>query len=160
MSVPTRFATDSSLELLARRLRILGYDVATHRGARIEEVFAAAAAAGLTVLTLSVRRPAGTAQVPALIVARDQLAETLRAIVAGYSPTGVPWSRCPLCNLALRPRSSYEAIGEVPARVARSGGPFFSCPGCGRWYWPGTHVARLRASLAAVLGRDMPGPAS
>ncbi|TMA31063.1 MAG: hypothetical protein E6J87_16590 [Deltaproteobacteria bacterium] len=33
MREPTRFATDASLDQLARRLRFLGYDVITHRGA-------------------------------------------------------------------------------------------------------------------------------
>src|SRR5690349_18505230 len=131
MDAPTRFATDSSLELLARRLRMLGYDVATWRGARVDELFAAAAAEGRTVLTMSRRRPPKSAPVPVVPVARERLAETIRAIAAAYFPAGAPWSRCPLCNVALRSRSSFEAIGEVPARVARSGGPFFSCPDCG-----------------------------
>ena len=157
---PTRFATDSSLELLARRLRMLGYDVATYRGARLDELFAAAAADGRTVLTMSSKRPHKASEVPVLPVARERLADSVRAVAGSHSPAGAPWSRCPLCNVSLRSRSGFEAIGEVPSRVARSGGPFFSCPDCGRWYWPGTHVARLRAWLAAVLGRDVPLPDS
>jgi uncharacterized protein with PIN domain len=155
---PTRFATDSSLELLARRLRMLGYDVTTHRGARLDEVFAAAAAGGQTVLTLSSRRPAGRGDVPAVVVARERVGDAVRAIAAAHSPSGVPWSRCPVCNSALRLRSSFEAVGEVPSRVARTQGPFFSCPSCGRWYWPGTHLVQLRAWLGQVLGREIPGP--
>src|SRR5262245_19349889 len=53
MRAPTAFVTDSSLALVARRLRFLGYDVATHPGARLEELFAAAREQGRTVLTLS-----------------------------------------------------------------------------------------------------------
>src|SRR5262249_39141672 len=45
MREPTRFATDDSLDHLARRLRFLGFDVVTHKGARLEELFAAAGAA-------------------------------------------------------------------------------------------------------------------
>jgi len=158
MPDPTRFATDSSLELLARRLRMLGYDVATYRGARLAEVFDAAATDGRTVLTMSAWRPAKRAGVPVLIVGRETVAESIRSIAEAHSPSGAPWTRCPVCNAALRSRSGFEAIGEVPSRVARAGGPFASCPECGRWYWPGSHVARLRTWLGGVLGREVPAP--
>lgn len=158
MRPPTRFATDASLDLLARRLRFLGYDVVTHRGARLEELFAAAAAEGRTVLTLSARRPRPHANVPAVQVPRNDVAAALRAVADAHAPAGPPWSRCPACNVALHSRSAFEARGEVPGRIARSGLPFTWCPSCARWYWPGSHVARMRTWLEAVLGRPLPKP--
>jgi len=154
-----RFVTDASLDSLGRRLRFLGYDVITHRGARLEELFEAAARDGRVVLTLSGRRPRRWATVPAVRVPRGDEAAAVREIAAAFAPGGALFSRCPRCNAALVPRSSFEARGEVPGRVLRAGGPLRYCPGCGHWYWTGSHVERIRAWLEAALGRSLGGPA-
>jgi len=159
MRATTRFVTDSSLDLLARRLRFLGYDVVTHRGARLEELFAAAALDGRTVLTLSARQPRAHAGVAVLRVPRGDAAAALRAVANAHAPSGAPWSRCPACNVALHARSAFEARGEVPGRVARMAVAFTWCPSCARWYWPGSHVARMNAWLEAALGRPLPDAA-
>ena len=155
---PARLVTDSSLEQLARRLRFLGYDVATHRGARHDELFAAAAREGRTVLTLSSRRPPRAHPAPMFQVPREDLAEAVRRVAASLAPATARWSRCPECNVALHSRSAFEAQGEVPGRVARSGLPLHSCPACGRWFWPGSHVARLTEWFDQVLGASWPSP--
>jgi uncharacterized protein with PIN domain len=153
---PTRFVTDASLDQLARRLRFLGYDVVTHRGARLEELFAVAMAQDRTVLTLSARRPRSAGAVAVQRVARDDEAGAVREVAARHVPSGPRWSRCPVCNEALHARSAFEAVGEVPARIARSGWPLSWCPTCGRWFWPGSHVARMNAWLDRALGKETP----
>ena len=74
---------------------------------------------------------------------------------AAHAPAGAPFSRCPRCNLALRARTAFEAHGEVPGRVTRSGSPLGWCAACGKWYWAGSHVPRIVASLEAALGRPL-----
>jgi len=155
MCPPTAFVTDSSLALVARRLRFLGYDVQTHPGARLEELFAAAKDQGRTVLTLSARKPPGFADALVVRVPRGDAAAAVRAVADAHAPAGPPWSRCPACNVALHTRSSFEAVGEVPGRVTRMGVELKWCPSCGRWYWPGSHVARMNAWLAAALERPV-----
>ena len=154
---PARFVTDSSLDYLARRLRFLGYDVATLPGARLEELYEAARREQRTVLTLSARHPARYADVPARVVSRGDLLAAVREIAAACRPAGKPFSRCPRCNLALQRRERIEARGEVPGRVLRTARRFTFCPSCGKWYWEGSHVARLRAWLEAALGRPLEG---
>ena len=154
---PARFITDTSLDLLARRLRMLGYDVATVSGARLEELFDAAQRDGRTVLTLSARRPARFDDVAAILVPRGDPAAALRALAAGHEPAGPPFSRCPACNTALQRRTAFEAMGEVPSRVLRRVAALHYCAHCGKWYWEGTHVARLRAWLEGALGRPVGG---
>ena len=125
---PTRFVTDASLEFVARRLRFLGFDVASHRGARLEELFNVAARDGRVVLTLSDRHPHKWASVGAIRLPRGDAGAALRLIVESHAPAGPPFSRCPQCNVALRRRSAFEAVGEVPGRVTRAGGPLTWCP--------------------------------
>ena len=150
---PVRFLTDSSLESLARRLRFLGYDVIVLPGARLEEVLAVARREGRTVLTLSARRPRRWAGVPTITVERDDEARTVRRLAATCEPAGPPFSRCGECGGALERRHTFEAQGEVPGRVLRSASSLRYCPACSKWYWEGTHVARIREWLEQALGR-------
>jgi hypothetical protein len=153
---PARFVTDASLEFLAHRLVFLGFDVAVIRGARLEELFEAGRRQGRTVLTLSSRHPRRFADVPAVVVERGDAAAALRAIASAHQPTGAPFSRCAGCNAALQGRHPLEARGEVPGRVLRQATALQHCPVCGKWYWEGTHVVRLRVWLEQALGRALP----
>ena len=155
---PTRFVTDASLEFVARRLRFLGYDVASHRGARLEELFDVAARDGRVVLTLSARAPRPDKGVRVQQLPRGDAAAAVRLVSERHAPSGPPLSRCPHCNVALRRRSAFEAVGEVPGRVTRAGGPLTWCPACGRWYWLGSHVARIVEWLAAATGQRVALP--
>jgi uncharacterized protein len=150
--MPLRLAADSSLGFLTRRLRIMGYDVVMASGARLEEVFELAARDGRTVITPSHRRPPRFAAIAAITVPRDDPAAAVRMVVAAGDAGGRPFGRCAACNTPLRPRTPFEAMGEVPSRVLRSARELCDCPGCGRWYWDGSHVARLRAWVARALG--------
>ena len=158
---PSRFASDSSLAALARWLRFLGYDVATFRGARLDELLAAAREGGRIALTLSARHPRRYADVPVLRVPRDQPDQALREIVRAHAPSSPPFGRCPECNHALERRHPLQATGEVPGRVLRGATSLRYCPSCAKWYWEGTHVARIRAALERALGRPVaPAPES
>lgn len=156
---PARFVTDTSLEFVAHRLVFLGHDVLTLRGARLEDLFEAGRREGRTVLTLSARHPRAFADVPAVVVTRGDAAAAVRAIASAHAPAGAPFSRCAPCNQALMTRHPIEARGEVPGRVLRGAAALSYCPTCGKWYWEGSHTARLREWLERALGRGIgPGP--
>lgn len=156
---PDRFVCEAALDELARRLRFLGFDVHTHRGARLEDLLADAERSGRIVLTTSRRHPRRWRDVRVLVVDPRDPAQGVRAVAAAYEPASRPFERCPRCNTALAARTAVEARGEVPPRVTRSGRPLKHCPGCGQWYWEGSHVARIRDWLEAALGRPIgPGP--
>ncbi|HYM79841.1 MAG TPA: Mut7-C RNAse domain-containing protein [Candidatus Limnocylindria bacterium] len=156
---PARLVTDASLDYVARRLRCLGFDVATIRGARLEELFEAGRREGRTVLTLSARHPRRFADVPAMVVARGDAAAAVRAVDRAHEPAGEPFSRCPACNTALQRRHPLEARGEVPGNVVRRSQSLTYCGTCGKWYWEGSHVDRVREWLERTLGRPFAPPA-
>lgn len=157
---PTRFLAETSLEFVASRMRFLGYDVLTLKGARLEEALEAARREARTVLTLSLRRPRRFADVPVITVGRGDPAATVRELAEGHEPAGAPFSRCTECNTALQRRHPFEASGEVPGRVLRAGKDLSYCPTCGKWYWEGSHVAHVREWLERALGHPLapPGP--
>jgi uncharacterized protein with PIN domain len=154
---PARFVTDTSLAFLARRLRFLGYDVRVIPGARLEELFDVARGEGRVVLTTSARHPRRWADVEMRTLPREDPRALVRDLVRDAEPAGPPFSRCPACNTALARRHPFEARGEVPGRVLRVAKGLTYCPSCAKWYWEGSHVARLRAWLEDALGRPLSG---
>ena len=154
---PDRLVTDASLAHVARRLRLLGYDVDVHRGARLEELIDVARSDGRVVLTRSTR---GAPKYPGLriVTLSGVLANDVQLVMRTFTPASAPLRRCTACNTPLQSRSAFEARGEVPGRVARAGGPLTFCPGCGRWFWVGSHVSRLREWTEERLGRQLEAP--
>lgn len=155
---PARFLTDTSLDLLARRLRFLGYDVRTLHGARLEDLFEVAREQQRIVLTLSGRHPKRWQEVTTLQVPRGDPQAGVRMIAAEYEAASLPFSRCPRCNEALQKRHPVEARGEVPGRVLRSVRSVQYCPMCGKWFWFGSHVSRMMEWLSGVVGRAVEWP--
>ena len=152
---PAGLVTDSSLAFLARRLRLLGYDVLVLPGARLDEVLEAARREERLVLTLSPRHPRRFADVRVMHLPREKPEQSLRSVAATEPPSGAPFSRCSECNTPLQRRHPLEAHGEVPGPILRTAPLLAFCPGCGKWYWEGSHVARLKAWLEAALGRSL-----
>jgi len=155
---PDRFVTDSSLLKLARRLRMLGFDVASLGDARLEQTFEAARRDRRIVITLSSRHPRRYADVAAVVVSREDPMGAVRGLAETYEPAGPPFSRCSICNHALETRSADQAADPVPETVRRGASPLHRCPGCGKWYWVGSHVDRVRAWLEQALRRPLPDP--
>jgi hypothetical protein len=152
--------TDTSLDYLARRLRFLGYDVVTLHGARLEQLFDAAAQDGRTLLTLSSRHPRRYTGVPAIVVPRGDPMDSLRMVVKAGEPSGPPFSRCACCNHLLVCRPSTEATGTAPDERVWSDKELDHCPSCGRWYWYGSHVDRVCEWLEEALGRPVRRPSA
>jgi uncharacterized protein len=61
------------------------------------------------------------------------------------------FTRCLLCNAALRVLDRAEAQPLLPEGVRDLPGPVRRCPECGRLYWDGSHVRRMRAAIERVL---------
>jgi uncharacterized protein with PIN domain len=155
----TRFLSDVSLELLARRLRALGFDAAPAGNVRLEELLERARREDRIALTTSARHPRRYADVPTVVVAREDPAGSVRSLAEIYEPAGPPFSRCTLCNRELeRAVSATAPAAAVPESVRKSDLPLRRCGSCGRWYWNGGHVARLEAWLERALGAPLPAP--
>lgn len=145
-----RFVTDSSLALLARRLRLLGFDVECVASGGLEAVFEKARAEDRIVLTASARHPRRYAAVGAFRVARDPRS-ALRAVAERFEPESPALGRCSVCNAPLETWDASDAPLAVPADVRRAGARVEHCARCGRWYWRGSHVERMRAWVAEAM---------
>lgn len=146
-----RFAVDAMLGRLARWLRALGYDTHYRPGIDDHDLVELANREHRVLLTrdrhlITFLRPARgmliDSDVP--LVQLDEVAAT-----CGIRPTDDLFNRCLLCNTRLRTATRTEIDTLVPERSRSMPGPFLRCPGCGRVYWPGTHIRRMRRALAS-----------
>ena len=57
-----------------------------------------------------------------------------------------PFTRCLVDNTLLKPAGEADLL-RIPDESRALPGPFRVCPRCGRVYWPGSHVRRMRRQL-------------
>ncbi len=149
-----RFAVDAMLGRLARWLRILGCHASYDSAVPDAELVRRAFEQDRVILTRD-RALADEWRIPRVLVleSEDPL-EQLRRVVAAFD---LDWrqrlfSRCSRCNAEIQPRSREEVADRVPPRVLREQSQFSSCPSCGRIYWEGSHLDRMRRTLEDALG--------
>ncbi len=135
---------------LARWLRLMGFDTVYRRDAADEWLVALAVAEGRWLVTrdtrlAALRRPGlRTVRVRANDF-REQLGEVMKVL---GRPAGRALSRCPACNGVPAPITAAQAAGAVPEYTLATQTEFRRCPGCGRVYWPGSHLDGIRRTLA------------
>jgi uncharacterized protein with PIN domain len=136
------------LGTLAKWLRLLGYDTAYDNTATDPQLAHRARAEGRVLLTRDCEL-AGRRGLHALLIRSEVLEEQVREVQDMLGPPPDPaLSRCAVCNAALEHVSPGEVVDRVPPYVLRTQSEFRRCPGCGRVYWPGTHVEEMRGQLS------------
>jgi uncharacterized protein with PIN domain len=146
------FITDAALGRLATWLRLLGYDTVYARRASVAELIRRAGAEGRILLTRNtqlVRRRGLPAHV---LVTSDDFRAQLRQVVSvcGLPAAGAALERCSRCNTPLERLARSAACARVPRYVGETQTSFARCPGCGRIYWPATHVDRMQRELERI----------
>ncbi len=140
------FVVDVNLGRLARLLRLLGFDAlfsnayADDQIVRISEeqgrialtrdrrlLFAKAVAHGYWVRSVWPRRQVDE------VVRRFDLEDLVR-----------PFSRCADCNGLIEPLAKELVEAQLEPKTKRYYETFYRCPACGKVYWEGSHVDRLR----------------
>jgi uncharacterized protein len=148
-----RFVLDVHLGALARRMRLLGLDVAYRNDATDAELVALAIAERRVALTQDrglLRRRA----LPAGGYVRGSRADDqMLDVLDRFEPPLEPWSRCPACNGVLAPVAKRDVAHLLEPGTRRSYTEFSRCPACGRVYWRGAHAQRLDAIVAGASGR-------
>jgi uncharacterized protein len=147
-----RFLCDEMLKGLGRWLRAAGYDTAIAEGGGRDRDLARRSAAEGRVLLTKDRHLAAAAARRARVVALAGAGVEAEARALGAALAidwlRAPFTRCLVDNAPLDP-APPDAGALVPEGSRAAGGPLRSCPLCGRLYWPGGHVRRMRARLEA-----------
>lgn len=151
----TRFIADAMLGRLARWLRVLGYDTAYEEHIPDADLVRRALAEQRIILTRD-RSLGSEWHVTGIhcVAAEEPLAQ-LAEVTARFEldPHARLFTRCSRCNQLLLAADRSEAEGHVPARTLETTERFQHCPGCGRFYWEGSHTAHMRHVLERTLDR-------
>jgi uncharacterized protein with PIN domain len=153
-AVAPRFAVDAMLGRLARWLRVLGLDASYEPDVADADLVRRAHDEHRWILTRDRALPIEW-RVPRIhLVAAEapleQLAEVIRAFA--LDPEGLAlFARCTRCNEPLVEIARERAAEAVPPRILQTNTRFHRCPCCGRIYWEGTHVDRMRRTLGRML---------
>ncbi len=140
-----KFIADVMLGKLARRMRLLGFDVLYDRTFNDNEIIRLSLEQDRVILTRDTalaERPLASNHV---FILQDGLREQVRQILAVCPGDRLvpPLTRCSQCNELLENISKPEARDLVPAYVYETHDRFLHCAACGRIYWIGTHVQKM-----------------
>jgi uncharacterized protein len=145
-----RLLCDEMLKGIGSWLRVAGYDAAiADDGGRDDALLARAGAESRLLLTcdrrLAARAGAGTA---IAVLGSERLDEAACELSArlGIDWLHAPFTRCLVDNTRLAPAAEEDLAG-LPMSARQGAGPIMRCPRCGRVFWPGSHVRRMRAKL-------------
>ncbi|GGY65796.1 Mut7-C RNAse domain-containing protein [Marinobacter zhanjiangensis] len=150
---PPAFAADAMLGRLARWLRALGFDTVYQPGIDDHDLVAIADNEDRILLTRDRHLITYLRPHRGLLLSSSKPLEQLGEVSDEYDiePTADLFNRCLICNSRLRSATPHEIDTRVPQRSRSMPGPFLACPGCGRIYWPGSHVKRMQRALADLF---------
>ena len=153
MNGEPRFAADAMLGRLARWLRVLGYDTSYDMRLQDDVLVRLANEQERVLLTRDRHLLRELRPVLAHEVRQDDPLQQLRDVVTTLSlaPPERLFTRCLLCNAVLRELEPAAALPLLPEGGQGIAGPVRRCPLCGRLYWDGSHVRRMRAALERAL---------
>ncbi len=145
-----RLLCDEMLTGIGRWLRVAGYDTLIARSGTLDaDLLTLARAESRILLTCDRKLRYLSGHDPGVVILRSEepnaAARELRTRL-GIDWLHAPFSRCLVDNAVLRPASERE-LASVPDTARRNDEAVTACPECGRIYWPGSHVRRMRAKL-------------
>ena len=144
-----KFIADVMLGKLAKRMRLLGFDVLYDRTLDDNEIIRLSLEQQRMILTRDsalAERPLATNHL--FITANLVKAQLDQALSAFHIKTVTGFlTRCSLCNEVLAPISKEEAKDLVPPYVYDKQENFLRCETCRRIYWVGTHVKKMAVPM-------------
>ena len=144
---------------LGRWLRAAGHDTAiAQNGVGDSDLLARAVRERRTLLTrdrhLAAIAPSGVRMVLIETQELDEQARELREAL-GLDWLFAPFTRCMMDNSVLLAAGPHH-MERVPRSSRDQQSDLRACPACGRVYWPGGHVRRMRMRLVAWHDGGMP----
>jgi uncharacterized protein len=139
-----KFIADVMLGKLAKRMRLLGFDVLYSSAYEDNEVLRLALDQGRIILTRDtgfVSRPLAENHI---LIDSDLVDEQLYQVFGTFSPPdNESLTRCSLCNESLSLLEKNDARDLVPDHIISTVHVFWRCGKCGRVYWKGSHVRNM-----------------
>jgi len=131
---------------------MLGSDVKYFNNLDDEQLIDVASREQRTLLTrdLHLYQRAIMRGVDVFLIKGEAEAEKLSELARKYNirlEINVDESRCPKCNMSIKPISKEEIIDKIPESTSRFYEEFWICLGCGKIYWQGSHWKKINKTL-------------
>ncbi|WP_254920644.1 Mut7-C ubiquitin/RNAse domain-containing protein [Blastococcus mobilis] len=150
---PGGFLLDVGLGALARRLRLLGLDVAWSNDADDPDLVVRATTEDRVLLTQDRRLLMRRALPRGALVRGSHPDDQLADVLDRFAPEPAPLTRCTACGGSLAPVAKEEVAHLLEPATRRSYEEFVRCASCARVYWHGAHAARIEAMIRRATGR-------
>lgn len=148
-SEPPKFVLDRELFSLCKALRMLGFDALDRGHLPLRDSIQRAIEERRIWIRKDSEAPSLQYGIRYFLVQADDVPGQLSEIQERYSikESASPFSRCLKCNELLQDLPASRAQGKVPEAVVTAFEEFSICPACGRIYWPGSHLKRMKKKL-------------
>lgn len=155
------FIADAMLGRLAKKMRLLGFDVEYHRGSD-EELVKKAFFEKRIILTkdAGALNSKAARNLQAVLIPGDlnnhlnQLEFVFRWLRSSGINLKAGKPRCALCNYPLISVKKFSVKNRLPAYVYLKNNEVSTCPRCLRLYWKGTHYRNFLNELKEVVKRS------
>ena len=146
------FVVDVNLGRLARHLRLLGFDTLFSNAYADPEIVAIAAEQKRIVLTRDRRLLHAKAVTHGYWVRSVHVPRQVEEVLRRFDLTGQiqPFSRCADCNGRIEPVAKADILDRLEPMTKKYYDTFYRCPACGKIYWEGSHVGKIRARFQAL----------
>lgn len=152
------FIADAHLGLLAKYLRILGFDTLYARALADSRIAAIAAAQKRVVLTRDRDLLMHRRITHGVYIRHARPKRQLEQVVDRLDLLGAidPFTRCLECNAPLEPADAETIAARVPAGPRALYDRFVVCRACDRVYWQGSHYRHMQRLVEDMRerGRD------
>jgi uncharacterized protein len=141
-----KFIADAMLGKLAKRMRLLGFDVLYGRTLDDNEIIRLSLEQNRVILTRDTELAGRPLATHLLFIKHDSVKDQLGQIIDTFVIESVPapLTRCSVCNDTLLPITKQDIKDIVPEYVYINYSGFLRCVSCGRVYWEGSHVRNMR----------------
>jgi uncharacterized protein with PIN domain len=141
---------------VARKLRIFGFDTLYIAHAPDEEILKTGIEQGRVILTADkelFKRVVKANAAGVLVGGADEIEDLVHVLaksrIMSVRLDGIG-SRCTACNGLLEGRTPDQVGGLLPDKMAEFRKEFYQCISCGKVYWQGGHLKRIRALAKSI----------
>jgi hypothetical protein len=138
------FIADAMLGKLAKRMRLLGFDVLYDPALDDNAIIRLAIEQDRVILTRDTALASRPLAQNPILIKSDLVDEQLKQVLDAFTmPDKDAFTRCSVCNEQLSELNRQQARDLVPDHIAATVNVFWRCGKCGRVYWKGSHVRNM-----------------
>jgi len=152
-----KFICDVHLGRLARYLRMMGFDIAYKNNFDDEEIVKKSIEERRAILTKDKGILKRNEVTHGYFVRSKKVEEQTKEVIKRFNLQKQikEFTRCLECNTELTKIAKEKISVNLPPKVNQSQEEFFSCPGCGKLYWKGTHHQKMLAFVETLKGTNL-----